>query len=337
MKVFPSTIRGQIFVAFLACFLFMALMIWINYRMSYLVTLVLLLSFVVFLVGWKIVRPLGWVTRESEYIAQGVSNGPISHFGDPNNEIYRLIAALNRMKNALERRQELLVQSHKNTALGTLTSGIAHEINNPINNIVLTLETLFEDNQTIPPEERLQLYQEALDQADRAGDLVNNLLDFSRVNPSRVEEINIEELINKTIRLFNNEFKMHRIKISKELPGSFPTLYLDRSGLRQVLVNLLLNGVQAMPGGGQLKIILNRVKNEVRIDIADTGMGIPSENLSLIFNPFFTTKKDGAGLGLSISRDFLRKHGGRIEVQSTEGQGSTFSVTIPIPEVQPAN
>ncbi|MBI4765182.1 MAG: hypothetical protein HY787_11320 [Deltaproteobacteria bacterium] len=297
MTVIPSTIRGQIIMAFLACFLFMAFMIWINYRMIYLAVLVLLLSFIVFFVGGKIVRPY-------------------------------------RMLNEVQRLQELLMQSHKNTAIGTLTSGIAHEINNPLNNIVLTLETLIEDQQTMPNEERHQFYQEALDQTDRAAAIVNNLLEFSRANPPPLEEVDLEELITKTIRLLTNEFKRNRIKIFKELRGPFPTLYLDRSGLQQVLVNLMLNGIQAMPNGGQLKITVNRVKKEVQIDIADTGMGIPSENLSLIFKPFFTTKKNRAGLGLSLSYSFLQKLGGRIDVQSTEGQGSTFSFMIPIAEVQ---
>ena len=180
------------------------------------------------------------------------------------------------------------MQSRKIAAVGTLTSGIAHEINNPINNIVLTLETLVEDNQTLAPEERLQLYQEALDQADRASDIIKNLLEFSRANHSRVEEVSLEELIDKTIRLLSNEFKMHRIKISKEIQWSFPKLLLDKSGLQQVLVNLLLNSIQAMPEGGKLGIILNRVDQEARIDIADTGPGIPPENLGRIFDPFFT-------------------------------------------------
>lgn len=237
--------------------------------------------------------------------------------------------------NELKRLQELLVQSHRNTAIGTLTSGIAHEINNPLNNIVLTLETLIEDNLTLSSEERLQLYGEALDQADRAADLVGNLLEFSRANPPRVEEVLIEALIDQTLRLLKNEFKRHRIKIFKEISGSFPTLHLDKIGLQQVLVNLLLNSVQAMPDGGQLKIMLKREKNEVRINIADTGVGIPSENLNLIFNPFFTTGKNKSGLGLSISRDFLQKQGGRIEVESREGQGSTFFLMIPLPEERP--
>ena len=307
----------------------------ISFPLLNLVVLILLLGFVVFFIGEKIVRPLARITRESEAIAQGIFQGKISPLGNSDNEIFRLTAALNRMMTELESRQEQLLESRKIAAVGTLTSGIAHEINNPINNIVLTLETLAEDNQTLAPEERLQLYQEALDQTDRASDIVKNLLEFSQANHPRVEEVSLEELIDKTIRLLNNEFKMHRIRISKEIRWSFPKLFLDKSGLQQVLVNLLLNSIQAMPEGGNLGIILDRVNHEVRIDIVDTGPGIPSENLSRIFDPFFTTRKGGTGLGLSVSYNILKKQGGRIEVQSTEGQGTTFSLYFPFSERLP--
>lgn len=308
----------------------------LSFPLLNLVVLILLLGFVVFFVGEKVVRPLARITRESEAIAQGIFQGKISPLGNSDNEICRLTAALNRMMSELESRQEQLVESRKIAAVGTLTSGIAHEINNPINNIVLTLETLVEDNQTLAPEERLQLYQEALDQTDRASDIIKNLLEFSRANHSRVEEVSLEELIDKTIRLLSNEFKMHRIKISKEIQWSFPKLFLDKSGLQQVLVNLLLNGIQAMPEGGKLGITLNRVNQEARIDIADTGSGIPPENLGRIFDPFFTTRKGGAGLGLSVSQNILQKQGGRIEVRSTIGQGTTFSLYFPFSERSPA-
>ena len=307
----------------------------ISFPLLNLVVLILLLGFVVFFIGERIVRPLARITRESEAIAQGIFQGKISPLGNSDNEIYRLTAALNRMMTELESRQEQLVESRKIAAVGTLTSGIAHEINNPLNNIVLTLETLIEDNQTLAPEERLQLYQEALDQTDRAGDIVKNLLEFSRANHSRVEEVSLEELIDKTIRLLTNEFKTHRIKISKEVRWSFPKLFLDKSGLQQVLVNLLLNSIQAMPDGGKLEIILDRVNREVRIDIADSGSGITPENLGRIFDPFFTTKKGGAGLGLSVSQNILQKQGGRIGVQSILGQGTTFSLYFPLSERLP--
>jgi two-component system NtrC family sensor kinase len=302
-----------------------------SFPMINLVILLFLLVFVIFFIGEKMVRPLARITREAEAIAQGVFHGMISPFGNPKNEIYRLIAALNKMMHELESRQEQLVQSRKIAAVGTLTSGIAHEINNPINNLSLTLESLIESHETMDPDERMQLYQEALDQVERASDTVKNLLEFSRANHPKLEAVSLDEVIDKTARLFNNEFKIHKVRFSKEVRGSLSTLRLDKGGVQQVLVNLFLNGMQAMPKGGELKVLLERTKDEVRIDVADTGVGIPPENLEKVFDPFFTTKKEGegTGLGLSVSYSIIRKHGGRMQVQSAAGVGTTFSIFLP--------
>jgi signal transduction histidine kinase len=308
-----------------------------SFPMLNLVALLVLLVFIVLFMGEKIVRPLARITRESEAIAQGVFHGMITPFGNPKNEIYRLISAINSMMSELESRQEQLVQSRKIAAVGTLTSGIAHEINNPINNISLTLESLVEDHESLTAAERVQLYQDALDQAERASDTVKNLLEFSRANHPRLEAVNLEEVVDKTARLFSNEFKIHKIRFSKGIPTPLPNLRLDKGGLQQVLVNLFLNSVQAMPEGGDLKIQLERIGNEVKIDVADTGEGIPAENLGRIFDPFFTTKKDGegTGLGLSVSYSIVKKHGGRMEVQSAMGAGTTFSIFLPAAGVGP--
>jgi two-component system NtrC family sensor kinase len=302
-----------------------------SFPMINLVILLFLLVFVIFFIGEKMVRPLARITREAEAIAQGVFHGMISPFGNPKNEIYRLIAALNKMMHELESRQEQLVQSRKIAAVGTLTSGIAHEINNPINNLSLTLESLIENHETMDPDERMQLYQEALDQVERASDTVKNLLEFSRANHPKLEAVSLDEVIDKTARLFSNEFKIHKVRFSKEVRGSLSTLRLDKGGVQQVLVNLFLNGMQAMPKGGELKVVLDRNKDEVRIDVTDTGVGIPPENLEKVFDPFFTTKKEGegTGLGLSVSYSIIRKHGGRMQVQSAAGVGTTFSIFLP--------
>ncbi|MEW6663958.1 MAG: ATP-binding protein [Thermodesulfobacteriota bacterium] len=296
------------------------------------VALLILLVFVIFFIGEKIVRPLARITRESEAIAQGVFHGMLSPFGNSKNEIYRLILAINRMMSELESRHEQLVQSRKIAAVGTLTSGIAHEINNPINNISLTLESLVEDDGKMEPAERMQLYQEALDQAERASDTVRNLLEFSRANHPRLEKVDLSEVVDKTARLLNNEFKLHKIRFSKDIRGPLPSLHLDKGGLQQVLVNLFLNSVQAMSKGGELKVALERVSKEVRIHVTDTGEGIPPDNLDRVFDPFFTTKKEGegTGLGLSVSYSIIQKHGGRMEVQSTPGMGATFLIVLPL-------
>jgi two-component system NtrC family sensor kinase len=302
-----------------------------SFPMINLVILLFLLVFVIFFIGEKMVRPLARITREAEAIAQGVFHGMISPFGHPKNEIYRLIAALNKMMHELESRQEQLVQSRKIAAVGTLTSGIAHEINNPINNLSLTLESLIENHETMDPDERMQLYQEALDQVERASDTVKNLLEFSRANHPKLEAVSLDEVIDKTARLFNNEFKIHKVRFSKEVRGALSALRLDKGGVQQVLVNLFLNGMQAMPKGGQLKVVLDRNKDGVRIDVTDTGVGISPENLERVFDPFFTTKKEGegTGLGLSVSYSIIRKHGGTMQVQSTPGLGTTFSIFLP--------
>lgn len=298
-----------------------------------LVILVFLMLFIVFFITEMIIRPLARITRESEQISHG-AHLRITPFGQPENEIHRLVTAVNHMMGELESRQEQLVQSRKIAAVGTLTSGIAHELNNPINNISLILESLIEDGGTMTRSERVQLYEEAMDQTDRASETVKNLLEFSRASHPKMEKVALEELVDKTVRLVSNELQLHHIKFSKEIRGPLPRILVDRSGIQQVLLNLFINSIQAMPKGGMLKVItqLHDTLREVRMDIEDTGEGIPADQLTNIFDPFFTTKKEGegTGLGLSVSYSIIKKHAGRIEVKSTPGQGTCFSIFLPI-------
>ena len=295
--------------------------------------LVFLMAFVIYFITEVIIRPLARITRESEQIAHGASLR-ITPFGEPGNEIHRLVSAINHMMGELESRQEQLVQSRKIAAVGTLTSGIAHELNNPINNISLILESLVEDGMTMGKSERLRLFQEAIAQTDRASETVKNLLEFSRASHPKMEKVALEELVDKTKRLVSNELQFHDIKFSKEIQGPLPRIRVDRSGIQQVLLNLFINSIQAMPKGGVLKVIirLHDTLKEVRMDVEDTGEGIPADQLTDIFDPFFTTKKEGegTGLGLSVSYSIIKKHRGRIEVTSTPGQGTCFSIFLPI-------
>jgi two-component system NtrC family sensor kinase len=296
-------------------------------------SLVVLLGFVIIFIGEKVVRPLARITRESEAVAQGAFQR-ITPYGDTKNEIHNLVAAINRMMVELEKRQEQLIQSRKIASIGTLTAGIAHEINNPINNVSLILESLIEDADKMDDKERRKLYQEAMDQADRTSEIVKNLLEFSRATHPRVEKVNLEEVVDRTARLIKNELKLNNIKFVKEAKTGFSDVHLDRGGLQQVLLNLFLNSIQAMEQGGELKVVIrpSDTPDEVRIDVKDNGPGIPTEYLDQIFDPFFTTKKEGmgTGLGLSVSYNIIKKSGGRIEVQSEPGRGSCFSIFLPL-------
>jgi signal transduction histidine kinase len=299
-----------------------------------LLLLVVLLGFVLYMIGEKVVRPLARITRESEAVAQGAFQRITPYGGDARNEIHRLVAAINRMVAELEKEQEQLIQSRKIASIGTLTAGIAHEINNPVNNLSLILESLLEDGINMDPAERQRLYREAMDQADRTSEIVKNLLEFSRASHPKVEELNLEEIVDKTARLVNNEMKLHNIEFYKEVTGELSVARLDRGGLQQVLLNLFMNSIQAMENGGKLTVRIGPTESptEVRIDVVDNGPGIPSGILSQIFDPFFTTKKEGVGtgLGLSVSYNIVKKNGGRMEVQSKPGQGTCFSIIQPL-------
>jgi signal transduction histidine kinase len=296
--------------------------------------LVLLLGFFIYMIGRKVVRPLARITRESEAVTQGAFQRITPFGGDARNEINRLVTAINRMVAKLEKEQEQLIQSRKIASIGTLTAGIAHEINNPVNNLSLILESLLEDGFNMDQTERQRLYREAMDQADRTSDIVKNLLEFSRASHPKLEELNLEEIVDKTARLVNNEMKLNNIEFQKEVGNGICVARLDRGGLQQVLLNLFMNSIQAMENGGKLTVKIGPadIPGHMRIDVIDNGPGIAPENMDQVFDPFFTTKKEGVGtgLGLSVSYNIVKKNRGRMEVQSKPGQGACFSIILPL-------
>jgi len=298
-----------------------------------LIILVVLLGFVIFFIGEKVVRPLARITRESEAVGKGAFQR-ITPYSDTHNEIHHLVKAINRMMEELEKRQEQLVQSRKIASIGTLTAGIAHEINNPVNNISLILESLLEDMGTMSDADRRRLYEEAMDQADRTSEIVKNLLEFSRASHPRTELVDLAELAEKTARLIKNELSLHNIKFVQEVRSDSLLARLDKSGMQQVLLNLFMNSIQAMQKGGQLKVRIGAadVPDEARIDVIDNGEGILPEHIDQIFDPFFTTKKEGVGtgLGLSVSYNIVKKNGGRMQVESRPGAGTCFSIFLPL-------
>ena len=297
-----------------------------------LMSLLVLLVFVILLIVEKVIRPLARITRESEAVAQGAFQR-ITPYGDAGNEIHALVNALNRMMAELEKRQEQLVQSRKIASIGTLTAGIAHEINNPVNNISLILESLIEDGETMTSEERTQTYKEALEQADRTSEIVKNLLEFSRASKPVLGAVDLVSVVDKTASLLHNEMNLHKVRFTREIEITQPDIYFDKGGLQQVLLNLFMNSIHAMSGGGELRVVIgaSEQKNECRIDVIDNGPGIPPESIDQIFDPFFTTKKEGigTGLGLSVSYNIIKKNGGRMKVESQPGHGACFTLYLP--------
>jgi signal transduction histidine kinase len=287
---------------------------------------------VAFYLARLLVRPLFQMQQALEKIA----HGDFTAIPEPecrSEEFFTLFRAFNRMISELEEHQEQLLQTRKIAAIGTLTSGIAHELNNPINNIVLTADALKEDFSHLGQEEASGLIQDILTQAERASEIVKGLLDFSRSEHPEFEALSIPAVIDDTLKLVRNQLMLSGIQVEKEIPAGLPSISGDRKTLQQVFLNLFINSIQAMPDGGNLGI---RVYNSedghwLKIDVADTGQGIDAHHLPHIFDPFFTTKTvgRGTGLGLSVTYGIVEKHGGHIEAHSQKGQGATFTISLP--------
>jgi two-component system NtrC family sensor kinase len=303
---------------------------------AFLFLIVLLVIYISIIIARQVFAPLNRMMEASRRIAEGDMT-PIRPGKRYRDEFSRLAMAMNHMMMQLVRRHEMLVQAHKLKAVGTLTAGVAHELNNPINNIMLTAETLREEYEDLPQEERLDLVNDLVAQSERAQKIVRNLMDFARESEIESEAHEVEDLIEDTLRLATNQIKLAKVKVKGDLSPNLPPVYGDRQQLEQVFLNIVLNALDAMPEGGTLSISCSGTRDRelVAAEFTDTGVGIPEQKISDIFNPFFTTKPDakGTGLGLSVSLGIIRQHGGDIEVKSEVGKGTTFTVLLPVAKV----
>jgi signal transduction histidine kinase len=230
------------------------------------------------------------------------------------------------------RQAEHVASLGRRATVGTITSGIAHELNNPLNNISLTVETLMEDYQSLDDKAKWQLLQDTYFQVERASEIVRSLLDFTREEKPSLEPLDLGELVQSSVRLVQNEMNIHGATLSLKLPASTPQVQGAANQLRQVFLNLFLNAIQAMPDGGAVTVTLAQPHpGRVCVLVSDEGVGIPEEAQSHVFDPFFTTKEPGAGsgLGLWVTYGIVRKHGGDIRVESEPGRGTTFHVCLP--------
>jgi len=278
-----------------------------------------------------ILKPLSLVKSATKKVARD-SFTPIAYDKSKQDEITRLIASFNKMVDELESRQEQLIQSRKLASIGTFTSGIAHELNNPLNNISITAETLKTGYRDMPDAQMNEMIDDILTQTERASQVVKNLLEFSRTERTCLEDLDVREIIDRTLKLIKNQLVVAHIRVEKQITETLPAVRGKRQDLQQALVNIILNAIQAMPGGGGISIAAGPGPvGHVRIDVSDTGTGIGPEALEHIFDPFFTTKASGqgTGLGLSLVYSIIRSHGGYIEVSSKVGKGSTFSIFLP--------
>ncbi len=307
-------------------------------RILYIPTLVMvgLALLIAIIFTWqtkKVIERLVYVQRAAEGVAKGDYDA-IEHIKEDDNVSQLMRNAFTKMADEIEARQEQLIESRKLVSIGTLTSGIAHELNNPLNNVSLTADTLLEEYNELNEAEAKEMLLDIINETSRASEVVRNLLDFSREERSPMCSLGALDLIRKTLKLVGNQLMLDRVRVVINFAENLPDIIGDLHYLEQVFINLLMNATQAMPEGGTITITGTTEKrseqNYVRIDVADTGVGMSPESLDRIFDPFYTTKPvgQGTGLGLSIAYGIIKKHGGQIEVHSEVGKGTVFSIYL---------
>ena len=228
-------------------------------------------------------------------------------------------------KRTLERE---MANAEKLSAIGEMSAGLIHEINNPLNIISGRAQLLlFEKNEDPEVSKAARVIRE---QVDRASSITEKLLSFARQRPPKFQRILLHEFLDKCLETMENQFSSHTIHLEKRFAEDPLSIMGDVEQLEEVFINLALNAIQAMPKGGQFTVATRQEKGTAEVSFTDTGCGIPSEHLSKIFIPFFTTKSRGTGLGLSIVHGILDNHGGSLKVHSQVGKGSTFIVAIPL-------
>ncbi len=229
--------------------------------------------------------------------------------------------------------QEGLIQAEKLTSLGQLAASVAHEINNPLAGVLVYTQLLTRriTGDRFAKDVALEYLGKMESELTRSTRLVRNLLDFARQSPPRFWEVDVNEVINRSFDLAAHSAQLQHVQVVKELDAGLPKITADFDQLQQVATNLIMNAIQAMPKGGTLTIRTGAMDGQIKIEVQDNGVGISAENMRKLFTPFFTTKREvkGVGLGLAVSYGIVQRHRGRIEVQSKEGAGSTFTVYLP--------
>ena len=252
-------------------------------------------------------------------------------------EFTKLAEAFNHMIKELDHKHKVLLESHKLRAIGTLVAGVAHELNNPLNNTLLTASMLTEDFDTLSDQEKLDMVNDVISETERARQVVKNLLDFAREGETQLAPLEMGKIVEDSARLVANQVRFARVELTVSCEPNLPRIHGDEQKLKQVFVNLILNAVDVLPPGGEIHVNVGKdrqLPGYVVVTASDNGPGIAEHIQGRIFEPFFTTKGQGkgTGLGLSVSRGIIKKLGGYIHLTSSPGQGTTFTVSLPTTE-----
>jgi signal transduction histidine kinase len=280
-------------------------------------------------VAYRITGPLRMVTENIIKISRGELKEVFPVETDEKDEVGRMVDIFNEMAKNLKTQKEMdeyIVRKEKLLMLGEFSAGIAHEIKNPLTSIKMLMQTAQDSKEGFCRED-VEIMQDEIDRIDR---IVKDFLAFAR--PTEAEQVaaDLNEILQEVVLLIRTNIRQSGVRLKTELSATIPKVNVSPDGIKQVLLNVVLNAVQAMEQGGTLTITSTADDRRVIISVSDTGPGISDENLAHIFDPFFTTKKEGTGMGLAITDRIIREHGGRIEIKTSPDTGTKMSIFLPI-------
>lgn len=301
----------------------------------YMLGILLFSTIITIFLVWRFSRPISNLSRAARRVASGELDFRLEE-ANRSDEIGQLAKRFNEMTGELEKTRELqkqLQEAEKSAVVGRLASAIAHEIRNPLNYINLSLDHLrkkFQPEDKAKQENFEKLTTQLKIEVDRINQQISDFLRYSRPVKLDLQPIEIRDVVEDSLRLVEPLADETNIKISLVERESIPKVLGDSEVLRSVFNNLFINATQSMEkDGGNLNIILSSDENCVKIEVKDTGNGIPKRNLNKIFQPYFSTKETGTGLGLAIVKRIIDDHKGKIKVESEENVGTEFSVRLP--------
>jgi signal transduction histidine kinase len=284
----------------------------------------------------RITGPLQKLVEGTVRISKGdftqtISVGSRDEIGDLARSFNEMTRDLLETRRRMEDANLKLIQAEKLASIGRISASIAHEIRNPLTSVKLNIQKLMQNEHLNEEEkEHLSISQEGIGQIEK---FIKELLNFTRVSDLNPERFSVVQIVEESLKMMRNSFQEKKIVLEKNFAADLPSVVVDGDKIRQVFLNILRNAVEAVEEGGKIGLALSRVKENgvarIKVRISDDGCGIPEKDWENIFEPFYTTKPSGFGLGLSNARKIVEQHRGSLRVTKTKGKGTTFEVRIP--------
>ncbi len=289
----------------------------------------------------RITEPLKKLVEATVKISRGefsqeIAIGSRDEIGDLAQSFNEMSRQLFLARRRMEEANTKLIQAEKLASIGRISAGIAHEIRNPLTTVKLNIQKLIQSDRLNEAEkEHISLSQEGIGQMEK---FIKELLDFTRVSELNLDRFSIEQILEESVKMIADFLALKKIVLEKQFQEGLPQVLVDGDRLRQLFLNILRNAAEALGEEGKIKISLSLLEeqpvNKIKIEIIDSGCGIPEKDRDVIFEPFYTTKSSGIGLGLPNARKIIEQHKGSIRVKECQGKGTSFEILIPCEEVK---